>query len=116
MVQTKAEEITFADYLTYGVVTDIRYELVRGQPVPMTPPLWSHIQIARFLEHIFQEEIHRLGYAWDAIRGEIGQRTGQINARLPDVLVAEAFDLEEIGDRPAILETPAILIVEIVSK
>jgi Uma2 family endonuclease len=75
MVQTKAEEITFADYLTYDDGTDTRYELVRGQPVPIPPPLWSYIRIPGFLENIFQKEIHRLGYAWDAIRGEIGQHT-----------------------------------------
>ncbi|PSR18991.1 Uma2 family endonuclease [filamentous cyanobacterium CCP3] len=116
MVQTKANTATFADYLTYDDGTDTRYELVRGQLVAMTPPAWSHIKIARFLEDTFRAEIRRLGYGWEAIRGEIGQRTGEDDSRLPDVLVAESADLEALGDRPAVLESPAILTVEIVSR
>jgi Uma2 family endonuclease len=116
MVQTKPDTVTFADYLTYDDGTDTRYELVRGQLIAMTPPAWTHIKIARFLEDIFRAEIRRLGRDWDAIRGEIGQRTGEDDARLPDVLVAKLADLEALGDRPAVLEVPAILTVEIVSR
>ena len=116
MVQAQSATLTFADYLAHDDGTDTRYELVRGQLVAMTPPAWSHIKIARFLEDIFRAEIARLGYDWDAIRGEIGQRTGPDDARLPDVLVAEVSDLETLGDRPAVLETPAIVTVEIVSR
>ncbi|WP_017297111.1 Uma2 family endonuclease [Nodosilinea nodulosa] len=116
MVQTKSNTATFADYLAYDDGTDTRYELVRGQLVAMTPPAWSHIKIARFLEDTFRAEIRRLGYSWDAIRGEIGQRTGEDDSRLPDVLVAESAALEALGDRPAVLEVPAVLTVEIVSR
>lgn len=116
MVQAKPETATFADYLTYEDGTDTRYELVRGQLVAMTPPAWSYIKIARFLEDVFRAEIRRLGHSWDAIRGEIGQRTGEDGSRLPDVVVAESANLEALGDRPAVLESPAILTVEIVSR
>jgi len=116
MAQAKPDLFTFADYLTYDDGTDIRYELVRGCLLPMTPPVWSHIKIARFLEDLFRAEIRRLGYSWEAIRGEVGQRTGTADSRLPDVLIAPSADLEPLSDRPAVLETPALLIVEIVSK
>ena len=116
MVQASSNVFTFAEYLTYDDGTDVRHELVRGYLLAMTPPAWSHVKIARFLEDLFRAEIRRLGSPWDAIRGEVGQRTGVVDSRLPDVLVTPSAELEQFRDRPAVLEAPAFLVVEIVSK
>ena len=116
MVQAPSNVFTFAEYLTYNDGTDARHELVRGNLLVMTPPAWSHVKIARFLEDLFRSEIRRLDFPWDAVRGDVGQRTGVADSRLPDVLIAPAADLEQLRDRPAVLETPASLVVEVVSK
>ena len=108
--------LTFAQYLHYDDGTDTRYELVRGLLLPMTPAPWPHSKIAKFLERQFDDEIARLGLGWEAVRGDVGQRTEDATARLPDVLVAQQQDLEALGSGSAVLEVPALLVVEIVSE
>lgn len=108
--------LTFNEYLHYDDGTDTRYELVRGLLLPMTPAPWPHSKIAKFLERQFDAAIAQLGLPWEAVRGDVGQRTEETTARLPDVLVAHQADLEALGDRSAILEVPAVLVVEIVSE
>ena len=108
--------LTFAQYLHYDAGTDTRYELVRGLLLPMTPAPWPHSKIAKFLERQFDDEIARLGLGWEAVRGDVGQRTEDATARLPDVLVAQQQDLDALGTRSAVLEVPALLVVEIVSE
>ncbi|MGB3136063.1 MAG: Uma2 family endonuclease [Nodosilinea sp.] len=108
--------LTFAQYLHHDDGTDTRYELVRGLLLPMTPAPWPHSKIAKFLERQFDDEIARLGLGWEAVRGDVRQRTEDATARLPDVLVAQQHDLEALGTRSAVLEAPALLVVEIVSE
>ena len=108
--------LTFAQYLHYVDGTDTRYELVRGLLWPMTPAPWPHSKIAKFLERQFDDEIARLGLGWEAVRGDVGQRTEDATARLPEVLVAQQQDLEALGSGSAVLEVPALLVVEIVSE
>lgn len=110
------QTLTFNQYLNYSDGTDTRYELVRGLLHPMTPAPWPHSKIAKFLERQFDAEIARLGFDWEATRGDIGQRTEENSARLPDVLIAQRQDLEALGYRSAILDVPALLVVEIVSE
>ena len=50
------------------------------------------------------------------MRGNVVRRTEDATARLPDVLVAQHYDLEAPGNRSAVLEVPALLVVEIVSE
>ncbi|NER83145.1 MAG: hypothetical protein F6K42_27050 [Leptolyngbya sp. SIO1D8] len=59
MVETKPKLFTFSDYVAYNDGTDVRYELVKGQLVAMTPPTWQHLLIARCLERLFEAEIQR---------------------------------------------------------
>jgi Uma2 family endonuclease len=108
--------LTFDQYLHHDDGTDTRYELVRGLLLPMTPAPWPHSKIAKFLERQFDDEIARLGLDWEAVRGDVGQRTEEATARLPDVLVAQQHDLAALGNRSAVLEVPALLVVEIVSE
>jgi Uma2 family endonuclease len=116
MTQAALAIFNFDQYLHYSDGTDTRYELVRGYLVPMTPAPWPHSKIAKFLERTFDDEIARLGYPWEAVRGDIGQRTEVATARLPDVMVVAQSDLAALGDQPAVLEVPAQLVVEIVSE
>jgi Uma2 family endonuclease len=116
MTQAVLNSFTFEQYLHFHDGTDTRYELVRGYLVPMTPAPWPHSKIAKFLERIFDDAISRMGEPWEAVRGDIGQRTEADSSRLPDVLVAQQSDLEALGNQPAVLEVPALLVVEIVSE
>jgi Uma2 family endonuclease len=116
MTQAALTTLSFEQYLHYSDGTDTRYELVRGYLVPMTPAPWPHSKIAKFLERTFDTEINRLGYPWEAVRGDVGQRTEISSARLPDVMVVQQADLDALGDKPAVLDAPAHLVVEIVSE
>jgi Uma2 family endonuclease len=116
MTQAALTTLSFDQYLHYSDGTDTRYELVRGYLLPMTPAPWPHSKIAKFLERRFDEEIARLGHPWEAVRGDIGQRTEIATARLPDVMVVQQADLMALGNQPAVLEVPARLVVEIVSE
>ncbi|MGD1908781.1 MAG: Uma2 family endonuclease [Leptolyngbyaceae cyanobacterium] len=113
---TPLETLTFEQYLAHQDGTDTRYELVRGLLLPMTPAPWPHSKIAKFLERTFDDEIVRQGLPWEAVRGDVGQRTEADTARLPDVLVAQQADLDALGNRSAVLEVPAFVVVEIVSE
>jgi len=108
------QRISFEDYLTYDAGTDTRYELVRGELRSMNPPTLLHIKIAKFLERAFDREIERLGYPWEAFR-EVGQRTQEDSSRLPDVCVTTCKHAEALLNQSAVLQAPALLIVEIVS-
>ncbi|NJN21995.1 MAG: Uma2 family endonuclease [Leptolyngbya sp. RL_3_1] len=113
---TPLQILTFDQYLHHQAGTDTRYELVRGLLLPMTPAPWPHSKIAKFLERIFDDEITQQGLPWEAVRGDVGQRTEANTARLPDVLVAQQADLDALGNRSAVLEVPALVVVEIVSE
>ncbi|MGF1570747.1 MAG: Uma2 family endonuclease [Nodosilinea sp.] len=116
MTQAALTTLSFNQYLHHSDGTDTRYELVRGYLVPMSPAPWPHSKIAKFLERTFDCEISRLGHPWEAVRGDVGQRTEVNSARLSDVLIVQQDDLNRLGDQPAILEVPALLVVEIVSE
>ncbi|HSM82963.1 MAG TPA: Uma2 family endonuclease [Nodosilinea sp.] len=116
MTQAALTTLSFEQYLHYSDGTDTRYELVRGYLVPMTPAPWPHSKIAKFLERTFDTEINRLGHPWQAVRGDVGQRTETSSARLPDVMVVQQADLDALGNKPAVLDVPAQLVVEIVSE
>lgn len=113
---TPLPTLSFEDYLQYSDRTVNRYELVRGLLLPMTPAPWPHSKIAKFLERQFDAEIARLELPWEAVRGDVGQRTERSTARLPDVMVAAQVDLDALGSQSAVLEVPARLVVEIASE
>lgn len=115
-LSTPLPTLTFDQYLHYHDGTDTRYELVRGLLMPTIPAPWPHSKIAKFLERQFDSEIARLNLPWEAVRGDVGQRTEELSARLPDVLIAHQHDLAALGNRSAVLEVPALLVVEIVSE
>jgi len=107
-------KLTFEEYIDVCAQTDDRLELVQGELVKMTPPTWTHMRIARFLEQAFNAEIERLKRDWEAFR-EPGQRTNEDSSRLPDVLVVPLEAIETVLNQTAVLTVPALLVVEIIS-
>lgn len=106
--------LSFEEYIDFCAQTDERYELVRGELRLMTPPDWQHVKIAKFLERLFDVEIEKMAQPWEAFR-ETGQRTEGDSSRLPDVSVVPTEAIAQYLKQTAILEVPAILVVEIVS-
>ncbi len=113
MVKTQ-QKITFEQYLCYDDGTDQRYELVRGELFLMTPPIFQHIFIAKFLERIFDTEIARLGCPWTTVR-EAGVRTDVSSSRIPDVSVVPLAEAEALRYKSAVVQVALPLVVEIVS-
>ena len=108
--------LSFEEYVDFcaQTVSNERYELVRGELKLMTPPDWQHVKIAKLLERLFDAEIEKMGEPWEAFR-ETGQRTEGDSSRLPDVSVIPTDAIAQYLKQTAILEVPAILVVEIVS-
>lgn len=116
MVQTLAKRLfTFEEYLSYEDGTDNRYELVNGELVPMNPPIGKHARIARFLFRQFDREIERLALNWIP-SWDYGVRTAERKSRLPDLVVIIAEQEEALLNVSAVLQTPPLLAVEIVSE
>jgi Uma2 family endonuclease len=113
MVKTQ-QKITFEQYLSYDDRTDQRYELVRGELILMTPPIFKHIFIAKFLERIFDAEITRLGRPWTTVR-EAGVRTDVSSSRIPDISVVPLAEAEALMHKSAVVQVALPLVVEIVS-
>ncbi len=115
MISTTTGRMSLEDYLAYEDGAGVRYELVQGELLAMTPPTWLHIAITKFLERVFDREIERSGLPWEAFR-EPGQQTEESSARLPDVAVVPTAWVTGALDQSAILTVAAILVVEVVSE
>ena len=114
MTQTTTKtKLTFEEYLTYDDGTDNRYELENGKLILMNLPTFDHALIIRFLTNALEAEITRLNLPWLTLYG-VGVRTSITRSRIPDISV---INREQIirRDISAILESAALLAVEIVS-
>jgi Uma2 family endonuclease len=105
---------SFEEYLQYDDGTQTRYELVDGQLVPMNPPTFRHLLIAKYLEQCLDAEIKRLGLPWICLR-EAGVRTGWRKSRLTDLYVVAADQVAGLLDESAVCQTAPLMIVEVVS-
>lgn len=114
MIETSKTIYSFEDYCNYEGDPDHHYELVDGRLVLMNPPTFKHLLIAKFLERIFDQLIREKSLPLLCFR-EAGVRTGWRKSRLPDIYIIEANKVQELLDRSAIIDTPPLLIVEIVS-
>jgi len=115
MIATTTELLyTFEEYLTYDDGTDNRYELVDGRLEIVNPPTFRHLLIAKFLELILDREISRLDLAWICLK-EAGIRTGWRKSRLADLYIVPVGQILDLIDRPAVSQTPPLLVVEVVS-
>ncbi|WP_017295922.1 Uma2 family endonuclease [Geminocystis herdmanii] len=107
------KKVSFEDYLKYDN-EDNKYELFEGELNLMTPPTGFHALIINRLTKLIEEEINRLNLDWYGLQG-IGIRTGIRRSRLPDLTIINQPQLKEILKISAVLETPPLLVIEIVS-
>jgi Uma2 family endonuclease len=119
---TTKQIVTFEQYLTYNDGTDTRYELERGELIPMAQARGGHGEIMHFLERAFTTEIERLGLSWVARQAAIGVRVPQVGrrdtSRVPDVTVLPLEQWKSLRNREAVIELdedPPLLVVEVVS-
>ena len=109
-----AKKITFEEYLDYDDGTDNRYEFVDGELLRMNPPTGLHALITRLLFNAFEYEINRFNLPLVTLQ-VVGIRTSVNRARIPDLCVVIREQIEPYLNTSAVLETPALLAVEIVS-
>ncbi|MDZ8106093.1 MAG: Uma2 family endonuclease [Nostoc sp. DedQUE12a] len=119
---TTKQIVTFEQYLTYNDGTDTRYELERGELIPVSQVHGGHGEIMHFLERGFTTEIERLGLNWVARQAAIGIRVPQVGrrdtSRVPDVTVLPLEQWKSLRNREAVIELdedPPLLVVEVVS-
>lgn len=115
MVQTLPKNLSFEEYLLYNDDTDNRYELVDGELIVMTPAMGLHEAIISFVLVQFYLEIHRLKLDWQPRPSGTGIRTALNRVRLPDVCVITNEQNIALRERTAVLESPPLLVVEVVS-
>ena len=111
---TTATKLTFEQYLAYDDGTGDRYELEDGALILMTPPTGRHALIIRFLSNTFEAEISSSEVPWASLQ-MVGVRTAPRRSRLPDLCVVPLEVMQECLDTSAIIESDALLVVEIVS-
>ncbi len=114
MTSVLDRELTFEEYLAYDDGTDYRYALVDGRLVRMNPPRGRHGKIIRFLNEQLQLAVKKATQPWVPC-WDTGVRTKKKTVRIPDLLVITREQEDAIDDISAVLETPPLLIVEVVS-
>jgi Uma2 family endonuclease len=117
MLQTLTKKTyTFEEYLEYHDNTDLKYELVNGELIPMPTPSGLHADIMVFLYDTFTAEIQRLSLDWKVRPGNIGVRTSFNKSRIPDLVIITESQRQELREMTsAVLKSPPLLAVEIVS-
>ena len=117
MVTARDHLLTFEDYLNHqtdDAASDVRYELVDGELIPMNPPRIEHFLIAQFLSDYLRQVIGQNNLPW-MVFAEIGVRTGFRRSRVVDLCIVQREQVQELAGRSAVFETPPLLAVEIVS-
>jgi len=107
--------LTYEDYLTYDDGTDVRYELEEGRLIAMSPTADIHEAIANELHSSLTQEVQRLQLGWKVRASGTAVRTAKRKVRLADLVVITAEQRESLRGQLAILETPPLLVVEVVS-
>ncbi len=117
MVQATAKKsYTFEEYLTYRDDTDLKYELLNGELIPMPPASGLHADIVDFLQDAFKAEIRRLNLDWAVRAGSVGVRTTENKSRIPDIVIITQSQRQAIRTMPsAVLESPPLLALEVIS-
>jgi Uma2 family endonuclease len=117
MVDLLTKTYSFEEYLAYNDGTDNKYELVDGELKLMPTASGLHALILVFIYDILRAEIDRIKQQWKVMPGTLGVRTAKNKSRIPDLLVLSQSQCQEIRKMPAaVLETPPLLAVEIVSQ
>jgi len=116
------QKLTFKEYLEYSDRTDTRYELVKGELVPMSLGTGKHGELADVLNFIFRQEIKNQNLNWVSKQMIIGVRSprgGSLHtSRIPDVVVIPESQWQSLQNREAVIdlgEPAPLLVVEVVS-
>jgi Uma2 family endonuclease len=116
MVQLLTKTYSFEEYLAYDDGTDNKYELVNGELQLMPTASGFHAFILVLLYDILKAEIERIKKQWKVMPGNVGVRTAKKKSRIPDLVVLSESQCQEIRKMStAVLETPPLLAIEIVS-
>ncbi len=116
MVQFATKRYSFEEYLTYNDGTDNKYELVNGELKLMPTASGFHALILHFIFKILEQEIDRIKQQWKVMPGTVGVRTAKNKSRIPDLVILSETQCQEIREMStAVLESPPLLAVEIVS-
>lgn len=117
-----AKKLAFAEYLAYCDGTNIPYELVEGELIPMSVGTGRHADIAEFLNDEFRSQIRQAQRPLTSKQMTVGVRsprgTRWDTSRIPDVTVLALAQWETMSAREAIInlnEPPPLLVVEVVS-
>ena len=92
------KKLTFEEYLFYQDNTDTRYELYRGQLIPMATPSGLHTKICKFLIYQFQRHFAAANLVLVVIN-DVGVRTEEDASRIPDVVVCTPQLWEQVCNR-----------------
>lgn len=114
MTITTSRKLTFDEYLTYDDGTDKRYEFNDGELVEMTPPIGLHERIVAFLFFFLALTIKQKPYPYCVRSNGVEIWTGN-RTRRPDVCVLSKQQEQDILRKAAILFTPPLLVIEVVS-
>lgn len=116
MVTTPTKKVSFEEYLALDDGTDSRYELVDGELVLMPPATARHSDIIDFICDCLKEAVTRSRLDMRVKAGDVGVRTGIKRSRIPDVSVVEGSVWRSLKrDVSAVIQTPLVLAVEVVS-
>lgn len=117
------QRLTLEEYLAYDDGSDVCYELLNGELLPMSLGTGRHGAIIKRLERILDDEIERLRQPWIALAGTVGLQSPRGEAwdtvRIPDVTVLTLAQWETLQNREAVIrlnEPPPLLVVEVVSE
>lgn len=114
-VTTIPIKMTLAEYLTYDDGTDKRYELDEGNLILMPPATGRHELIAGLLLTYFSQAIQQQGLDLYASANGVEFLTRPQQPRKPDVCLISRQQAQAIWGVSAILSTPPVLAVEVVS-
>jgi len=116
MVQLLTKTYSFAEYLAYEDGTDNKYELVNGELQLMPTASGFHALVLVLIYDVLKAEITRIKQQWKVMPGTVGVRTAKNKSRIPDLIILSESQCQEIRTMSAaVLETPPLLAVEIVS-
>ncbi|MEI6329410.1 MAG: Uma2 family endonuclease [Pseudanabaena sp.] len=114
MTITAIRKLTFEEYLTYDDGTDKRYEFNDGELVELSPPIGLHERIVTFLlvflSVTFKQQSSPYCVRANGVEIWTGKRT-----RRPDVCVLSKQQELDILKKAAILFSPPLLVIEVVS-
>lgn len=115
---TSTKTLTFEEYRFFQGEPDVRYELFRGQLIPMATPTALHIRICNFLVYQFQRYFVTTNLSLVATTS-IGVRTEEDSSRIPDVVVCSQSLWEQVCARPGAgvldFDEVPLLVVEVAS-